>query len=298
MEEVDTRFASTDGAVFDADIKTITIQNFLGVQGRIVIPFGGMEDGVWFIDGANGAGKSTILEAIAWSQFDSFLRTSMKADFAVNDTVASTLSGEAAECMVRLDFASGFSIERWRHPSSKGPRGKTGVRVYKNGRQLKELEKGEAKESQKALTERLGISFDQFARTVVLSSDTTQNFINSKADQRREIIEELLGLRRFEDYSVEMKAKNKSVATKLLEFDTRLASVEGKNSELTAQLNECDTTLKIQERKIKETQLDVDQKNKALQRATVDATRVADPSQYVPFSRCDPSERVLMWRLC
>jgi hypothetical protein len=127
MKDVDREVGATEGALFQADITNLTIQNFLGflsfpvvffsscflfnigvvvgVQGQVQIPLGKMEDGVWFIEGiflvcvfltasnpvfligTNGAGKSTILEAISWCQFNKFLRSDMKADFAINDTV-------------------------------------------------------------------------------------------------------------------------------------------------------------------------------------------------------------------
>lgn len=84
-----------------------------GVEGKVVIPFSKFPDGVWFIEGLNGAGlflsvpflsflavglsvacrftgKSTILEAITWCQFNKFLRSEMLADYAVNDKVRYT----------------------------------------------------------------------------------------------------------------------------------------------------------------------------------------------------------------
>lgn len=46
--------------VFQADLKTLTIENFLGVQGRKELDFSKMENGIWKIEGPNGAGKVLV----------------------------------------------------------------------------------------------------------------------------------------------------------------------------------------------------------------------------------------------
>jgi len=86
-----------------------------GVQGTIELPFAELSDGLWFIEGANGAGKSTVLEAIAWCQFGEFLRSGMKAEFAINDLAVE----RGGACLVRIDFANGYSIERIRNSKKK-----------------------------------------------------------------------------------------------------------------------------------------------------------------------------------
>ena len=52
-------------------------------------------------------------------QFAKFLRSDMIADYAINDKV-----GE--DCMVRIDFANGWAIERFRRFAAKGG---TGLKV-------------------------------------------------------------------------------------------------------------------------------------------------------------------------
>jgi DNA repair exonuclease SbcCD ATPase subunit len=133
------------------------MENFLGVQGEQVIPLSRLPNGVWFIEGSNGAGKSTLLEAMTWCQFGQFLRSDMLADYAINDRIGT-------QCRVRLDFNNGVSIERFRKYSSLGG---TGVRVYKHGVLVEEMEKGESRHSQEAIQHMLGIDFETFARTVL-----------------------------------------------------------------------------------------------------------------------------------
>lgn len=63
---------------FDAKLKTISIQNFLSIQEEITIHVDKLVDGVWLIEGENGSGKSTILEAVSWCLFEKNLRSDMK----------------------------------------------------------------------------------------------------------------------------------------------------------------------------------------------------------------------------
>lgn len=73
------------GTAFDGRLARISMTNFMGIRGTIEIPLINLPRGIWLIDGDNGAGKSTMFEAIVWCQFGEFLRSGMQKDFAIND---------------------------------------------------------------------------------------------------------------------------------------------------------------------------------------------------------------------
>lgn len=205
------------GDTFRANLKSITIQNFLGVQGCITFDIKNMENGVWFLEGPNGSGKSTVLEAITWCMFDNFLRSDMsKVDYAVNDVTKK-------DCLVRLDFNSGYSIERFRKYTKAGAnelpediatsspeRKGTGLRVFYEGKYLSEYEKGSLKDSQVALESLLGINYDMFTKSIVVG-DNSVNFLTSDSKKRRELIEDLLGLYLFDDYLANTRERKKAL---------------------------------------------------------------------------------------
>jgi DNA repair exonuclease SbcCD ATPase subunit len=207
--------------IFFAELKTLRIENFLGVEGCITLHFDRFPDGVWFVEGLNGAGKSTLMEAIVWVQFGRFLRSDMLADYAVNDSVG-------ANCSVKLDFTNGYSIERYRKYSKLGG---NGVRIYKNGELLENFERGESSSTQIALESLLNINFDSFARTIVLGSDSTHNFLSSTQQQRREIIEKLLGLEKFDNYSEITRLQRKRISQKITELRAKLMAMQQKAQE-------------------------------------------------------------------
>ena len=204
------------GDTFKASLKSITIQNFLGVQGSITFDIKDMENGVWYLEGSNGSGKSTVLEAITWCLFERFLRSDMKADFCVNDVTKK-------DCLVRIDFTSGYSVERFRKYTKTGSkmlpdeiaeltpeRKGAGIRVFKDGQYLSDFEKGSTKDSQTAIEGLLGVNYDTFSKSIVVG-DNFVNFLTSDAKQRREMVEDLLGLYLFDDYLASAREKKKKL---------------------------------------------------------------------------------------
>ncbi|KAG2389110.1 hypothetical protein C9374_014510 [Naegleria lovaniensis] len=214
------------GDTFKANLKSITIQNFLGIQGCITLDIKNMENGVWFLEGANGSGKSTLLEAITWCMFDNFLRSDMsKVDYAVNDVAKK-------DCLVRIDFDSGYSIERFRKYTKTGAselpdniaklspeRKGTGLRVFYQDKYMSEYEKGSLKDSQVALESLLGINYDMFAKSIVVG-DNSVNFLTSDSKKRRELIEDLLGLYLFDDYLASTRERKKALVESVFKAKT------------------------------------------------------------------------------
>lgn len=89
---------TTSGATFDGRLATVLLENFMGVRGALSIPFKDLPRGIWLIDGENGAGKSTIFEAVVWCQFGEFLRSGMQKDYAINDQEEScTVRGQLSQ---------------------------------------------------------------------------------------------------------------------------------------------------------------------------------------------------------
>jgi DNA repair exonuclease SbcCD ATPase subunit len=212
IKEVNEKFqdVADTGLIFEAELKRVTIENFLGVQGEIVIDFDEIKSGVWFLEGENGAGKSTILEAIYWAQFNDTLRSDMKADWVVNDKVGKN-------CRVKLDYRNGYSIERFRKHRDLGG---TGVKVYKDGIYQEKFEKGVPAATDRAIVDLLGIEASTFGRSNILGQNVAANFISSGDKERRALIEQNLGLERFDSYLEKTREFKKSLSNELEQQDT------------------------------------------------------------------------------
>lgn len=170
--------------VFVAEPCTVTITNFLGVQGTINIDFKRhISPGITFVVGNNGSGKSTILEAMVWCQFGKLIRDGMYVKDVVND-----IAGK--DCSVKLEFSNGNTISRFRNHKVY----KNRVIIKLNGKTQPGFEYANPSTTQKAINELLGIDYDTYVKTVVLSQDSPTGFLNSTQAQWRCLIEKALGL--------------------------------------------------------------------------------------------------------
>lgn len=198
-----------EGVIFRGDIQRLELENFLGVKDKQVLDLGDYRGGVWYVQGKNGAGKSTILEALTWCLFGQFLRSEMKADFAVNDEVGKNTR-------VAVTFANGYSIERFRKYTKLGG---TGVVVRKDGEPLEGMDKGNRDAAQAGIDHLLGTNFAAYSKTVVLAEETARGFVQATPAARRQIIEDLLGFGEFELYLKELRSRLKSTKQAIAELD-------------------------------------------------------------------------------
>ncbi len=196
ITEVNARFQDADktGAIFDGEVSSMTLSNFLGVKDEITLNFADLRLGVWYLEGENGAGKSTFLEAIFWCYFGETIRDEMKADDVVYDP---QYTGKGKNCYVRVNHANGWSIERFRKYHDLGG---TGVKVYKDDIYQESFEKGDPKATQKMIVDLLGIDRETYSRAYIMGQNVTANFMTGDEKKRRSMIEEMLGLERFDAY--------------------------------------------------------------------------------------------------
>lgn len=170
--------------VFNALPRSLTVTNFLGIQSPLHLNFGtDIKRGLTFVVGENGSGKSTLVEAMVWCQFGRCLRSGLGANDVVNDK-------EKRNCSVRLEFDNGYAITRFRKHKEYGNR----IIVERDGNVLPEFEKPDARSTQAAIDELLGVGYDTFVRTIVLGHESATSFLSSTPTQRRDLILSVLGL--------------------------------------------------------------------------------------------------------
>ncbi|VUC28463.1 unnamed protein product [Clonostachys rosea] len=179
-----TELVGSSTHVFIAEPRRLSITNFLGVKGTIIIDFRqDLRRGLTFLVGDNGSGKSTLVEAMVWCQFGRCIRSGLGVSDVVNDRAGKN-------CSVTLEFANGYSITRYRKHKSHDNR----VVVSLHGEPQPQLEHPDMRTTQTAIDELLGIDYETYVRTVVLGHESTSSFLTSTPTQRRELIEVSLGL--------------------------------------------------------------------------------------------------------
>lgn len=166
------------------------------------------------IVGQNGAGKSTILDALTFSLFGKPFRKVNKPQL-VN-------SVNERDCVVEIEFEIGttkYKVVRGIKPNI--------FEIYRNGSKLNE--DCDAKEQQQFLEKQiLKLNYKSFTQIVILGSASFVPFMQLSAAHRREVIEDLLDISVFSSMSEIIKGRLKDSKDALRVLDLKKESVADK----------------------------------------------------------------------
>ena len=163
------------------------------------------------IVGSNGAGKSTILDALTFSLFGKPFRKISKG-MLVN-------SINEKDTVVEIEFSKGpnkFRIVRGIKPNK--------LEIYHNGEMLDQS--SNVNDYQKQLEQTiLKMNYKSFTQIVVLGSSTFVPFMRLPTTQRREIIEDILDIQIFSMMNQVLKDKVRTSNDELkqVDYETHLA---------------------------------------------------------------------------
>ena len=166
------------------------------------------------IVGTNGAGKSTILDALTFALFNKPFRKITKGQLV--NTV------NEKECLVEIEFVVGkieWKIIRGIKPNK--------FEIYKNGSVLDQS--AAATDQQKWLEDQvLKLNYKSFTQIVILGSASFVPFMQLNAPVRREVIEDLLDIKIFSVMGLLLRERTRSTNERLREISIRKNLVEEK----------------------------------------------------------------------
>lgn len=187
--------------------KSVTYKNFLAA-GNTPITIDLSNHGSTLIIGQNGAGKSSIIEAIVFALFNKSFRKVNK-----NQLINSI---NEKDCVAEVEFSIGsvdWKIRRGIKPNI--------FEIYKNGMILDQS--SSAVDQQKWFEQSvLKLNYKSFTQIVVLGSSTFVPFMQLPAASRREIIEDLLDIRIFSTMNVILKDRIKTTTEELKQFESEI----------------------------------------------------------------------------
>ena len=166
------------------------------------------------IVGANGAGKSTFLDAMCYALFNKPFRKITKSQLvnAVNEK----------DTMVELEFSIGsreYMVRRGIKPSL--------FELYLNDVKLNE--EASQIEQQKYLEQSiLGLNYKSFTQVVVLGSSCFVPFMQLSPPNRREVIEDLLDIRIFSTMNSILKERVKGIKETIREVEYQFELAKNK----------------------------------------------------------------------
>ncbi len=193
--------------------ETIRWKNFLSTGNHFTeVNFTKTENTL--IIGNNGAGKSTILDALTFVLFGKSFRNINKPQL--------TNSINEKDCLVEIEFkisSSEFKIRRGIKPSI--------FEIYKNGELFNQ--DASSSEQQKWFEQSvLKMNFKSFTQIVILGSSNFVPFMQLSATNRREVIEDLLDIKIFSSMTNIVKEKIRSIRDDVRTLTLKKESLQDK----------------------------------------------------------------------
>ena len=166
------------------------------------------------IIGENGAGKSTILDALCFGLFGKPFRMISKNQMVNSINNSSTI--------VEVEFSIGtvqYKVVRGIRPNK--------FEIYQNNKMMN-LE-ANVRDYQKILEQQiLKLNYGSFTQVVILGSASWAPFMQLKANKRREVVEEILDIKIFSTMNLILKQKIKTIIEDIRDIDHQYELVSSK----------------------------------------------------------------------
>jgi len=207
---------------------TLSISGFLSYRDPVEIDFTGFD--LACIAGANGAGKSSILDAITWVLFGQ----ARKRD-------ESLINAQSETAEVSLTFAYEGNFYRVQRAN---PRGKTGVLEFQIAQSDPNDESGDrnslplswkpltertTRETQARIEETLRLDYDTFVNAAFFLQGKADQFTQQRPGDRKRILASILGLETWETLRQRTVTRRKAIEAEITNLDGRLSEI---NAEL------------------------------------------------------------------
>ena len=186
------------------NFKTVRWKNFLST-GNTFTEIRLDKNPTTLIIGENGAGKSTILDALCFGLFGKPFRVISKGQLVNSINTSAT--------MVEVEFSiasRNYKVIRGIKPNK--------FEIHLNGEMLNQ--EANVRDYQKILEQQiLKLNFRSFTQVVILGSSTFVPFMQLKSTHRREVVEEILDIQIFSVMNLLLKQNLKSLQDEIKEVD-------------------------------------------------------------------------------
>jgi len=209
----------TQSVILDRDALTLVLGNNLDLGG----------------DGSrNGTGKTTLINALSYGIYGNAL-TNIRKDNLINKTNGKNM-------IVTIDFefnGSQYRIERGRRPNI--------FRFIRDGIDLNsadDVAQGEMRQTQVEVDSIIGISHSMFKHIVALNT-YTEPFLSMRANDQRELIEELLGITELSRKADALKEVVKETKDQIKDEEYSLKAKEDANSRILKSITDIERRQRI-----------------------------------------------------
>lgn len=209
-------------------ILAIRLKNLTSIEGMVEVDFTAeplRSAGIFAISGATGAGKSTLLDALCLALYDKAPRFEASAEsISLADVGENQISQSDVRNLLRRGMSEGYAEvdflavdgdryrSRWsvRRTRSKADGSLRSQVIEVRNMDTDDELQGTKKELLVQLAELVGLTYEQFTRTVLLAQNDFATFLKSKGAAKAELLEKLTGTDIYSRISQEVFARNKA----------------------------------------------------------------------------------------
>ena len=230
------------------NIKNVTVKNFMSV-GNVTQAVRFTDAGLTLVlgnnvdlggDGSrNGTGKTTIINALSYALYGTAL-TNIRKDNLINKTNNKGM-------LVTVDFevdGMEYRVERGRKPNI--------FKFMVNNHDMLENGtdegQGEGRLTQQEIEKLLGMSHTMFKHIMALNT-YTEPFLSMRANDQRDIIEQLLGITMLSEKANVLKDQMKDTRDAIKEEEYRIKGVEEANTAISKSIKDLERRRKVWEDK-------------------------------------------------
>jgi DNA repair protein SbcC/Rad50 len=203
----------------------LTLKNFLSYRDA-TLNFIGLHTAC--ICGANGAGKSSLLEAITWVVWG-------KSRAATEDDV---IHGGGNNVRVDFNFSCNQQVYRIIRSRTRGKSSSLEFQVETKAGNFRSITAKGLRATQDEIIACLRLDYDTFTNSAYLRQGRADEFMLRRPSERKQILADLLKLDRYEELSGKAKDTAKEYKVKLEQLRQNLAPLEselGKRAEIAAE---------------------------------------------------------------
>ena len=209
-------------------ILTIRLKNLASIEGTFEVDFTVeplRSAGIFALSGPTGAGKSTILDALCLALYDKTPRFAASGEsLFLSDVGENQVNQSDVKNILRRGTGEGFAEvdflgatgrryrSRW---SVRRARSKATGSLQPQSLQVTDLDKEEDLQGTKTellaqLVSLVGLTYEQFTRTVLLAQNDFATFLKSRESAKAELLEKLTGTEIYSRISREIYTRSKA----------------------------------------------------------------------------------------
>ncbi len=218
----------------------LRISGFLSYRDSVELDFHSFE--VACISGQNGAGKSSLLDAMTWSLFG-------EARGKSSDVINLHTDVKAAEVVFTFQHEQNtYRVQR------SLPRGKSTVLEFQVLHPHPEGEGGwkpltekTTRDTQTRIEQTLRLDYETFVNASFFLQGKADQFTQQNASRRKDVLSNILGLEIWEEYKTRTADKRKFIESRVDEIEGRIAEIDAELAEeqaRTSRLEELQRSLK------------------------------------------------------